>query len=250
MAYTANLITVLKSLFEIVESSPSDRTTWLKLHRVFRAYQRLDPREQIYRRIYANIQHDRQISDSVSFRRELCELLEHDPLRSGSERVGQNTQSTGASPTSSPSTEEPPSSLGLSTLSPGVHAPSPEVSAQSPGGPAPSPGVPAQSRGGHEDFDIYCEALERKYGKQSNYRRTHPRKSSVPRPDQDLQDTDSDSTVENDDGPDNYEERFFDVDNGSYNAPRSEKTMSKQSFSTYSLASITNSGTSTIFYDW
>jgi len=89
----------------------------------------------------------------------------------------------------------------------------------------------------------------RKYRKQSNYRRTYLRKSSVPRPDWDLLDTDSDSAVENDDGRNNYEERFFDVDSGSYNAPCSVKTMSKQSFSIYSLASTTNSGTSTIFYD-
>ena len=75
---------------------------------------------------------------------------------------------------------------------------------------------------------MYCKALERKYRKQSNYRRTHPRKSSVPRPDWDLPDTDSDSTVENDDVRDNHEERFFEVDSdgGSYNAPRSIKTAS------------------------
>jgi len=221
---------------------------WLKLYRVFQAYERLDPREQLHRRICANFQHDRQISDPDSFRRELCELLGPAPPRSGSEREetgGQNTQDTGAPPASSPSTGQLPSSPGVSapslggvsTSSPGVHVPSPGMSAQSPGGPAPSPGVPAPSPGGSEDFDKYCKAVERKYRKQSNYRRTHPRKSSVPRPDWDLLDTDSDSTVENDDRHNNYEERFFDVDNGSYIAPSSEKMASKASLSVFSSSS-------------
>ena len=216
---------------------------WLKLYRVFQAYERLDPREQLYRRICANFQHDRQISDPDSFRRELRELL-GEPPRSGSgrnETGGRNAQDTGAPPALSPSTGEPPSlpgvlgpSLGVSTSSPGVHVPSPGMSVQTPGGPAPSPGVRAPSPGGHEGFDIYCKAVERKYGKQSNYRRTHPRKSSVPRPDWDLPDTDSDSTVENDDRHNNYEERFFDVDSGSYIAPSSEKMASKATLSVFS----------------
>jgi hypothetical protein len=37
--------------------------------------------------------------------------------------------------------------------------------------------------------------------------------------------------VENDGGRDNHEEHFFDVDSGSYNAPRSVKTASKASLS-------------------
>jgi len=211
---------------------------WLKLCRVFQAYERLDPRKQLHRRICANFQHDRQIGDPDSFRRELWELLIPEPPRSGlecDETVGRNTQDTGASPTSSPSTGEPPSSpgvpapsLGVSISSLGVvHTSLPVVSAKPPGGPAPSPGE-------LEDFDIYCRAVERKYRKQSNYRRTHPRKSSVPRPDSDLPDTDSDSTVENDDRHNNYEERFFDVDSGSYIAPSSEKMASKASLSEFS----------------
>ena len=56
---------------------------WSKLYRVFQTYERFDPREQLHRRICAKFQHDWQIGDPVYFRRELGELLEHEPLRSG-----------------------------------------------------------------------------------------------------------------------------------------------------------------------
>lgn len=67
--------------------------------------------------------------------------------------------------------------------------------------------------------------------KQSNYTRSLPCTSSVPRADRDLSDTETDSILENDGGNDNYEEVFFDVDSGSYNGPRSIKTASKASLS-------------------
>src|SRR5712691_11244582 len=82
MAYTTDLITVLKSLFDVVKPV----TMWSELNRVFQAYERLDPRQQIHRRICANFRLDRQISDVDSFRHELRELLEGEPLLSGSER--------------------------------------------------------------------------------------------------------------------------------------------------------------------
>ena len=86
MAYTTDLITVLRSLFDIAKPSFSEGSMWLELNRVFEAYERLDPRQQIHRRICAKFQLDRQISDVDSFRRELRELLEGEPPLSGSER--------------------------------------------------------------------------------------------------------------------------------------------------------------------
>jgi len=59
---------------------------WSELNRVFQAYERLDPRQQIHRRICANFRLDRQISDVESIRHELRELLESEPLLSSSER--------------------------------------------------------------------------------------------------------------------------------------------------------------------
>ena len=158
MAYTTDLVTVLKSLFDIVKPTFSEGTMWLELNKVFQAYGRLDPREQIHRRICANFQQDQQISDPGSFRRELRELLlEREPPHSGSERNGTgswNARDTRARPGSSSRTTEPPSSSGVPTPSLGVTASSPKsqapshgVSAQPPGGPAPSPGGPTISPG-------------------------------------------------------------------------------------------------------
>jgi len=71
--------------------------------------------------------------------------------------------------------------------------------------------------------------------KLSNYQRTNKDKFSVSRPVRDITNSDDDSDVRNDSGDDNCEDEFFDVDSGSYNGPRSTKTMSKQSFSTGSF---------------
>jgi len=86
MAYTTDLITVLKSLFDVVKSSFSEGPMWSELSRVFQAYERLDPRQHFHRRICANFRLDRQISDVESIRHELRELLEGEPLLSSSER--------------------------------------------------------------------------------------------------------------------------------------------------------------------
>jgi hypothetical protein len=86
MAYTTDLITVLKSLFDVVKPRFSEETMWSELNRVFESYERLDPRQQIHRRICANFRLDRQISDAESFRHELRELLEGEPLLSSSGR--------------------------------------------------------------------------------------------------------------------------------------------------------------------
>jgi len=69
----------------------------------------------------------------------------------------------------------------------------------------------------------------------SNYQRTRKDKFSVFRPVRDLTNSDDDTDVRNDSGDDNCEDEFFDVDSGSYNGPRSTKTMSKRSFSTGSF---------------
>ena len=57
----------------------------------------------------------------------------------------------------------------------------------------------------------------------SNYLRTSKDKFSVPRP---VTNPDDDTDVRNDSGDDNCEDEFFDVDSGSYNGPRSTKTVS------------------------
>ena len=123
MAYVADLITVLTSLFDVVEPSSSEETVWSQLNRVFQAYERLDPREQIHPRICAAFQRGQQTGDPVSIGLELRELLsEREPPVSGSERNkigGRNAQDTGAG-----------------------------VSAKSPGEPVPSSGVPSSSLGG------------------------------------------------------------------------------------------------------
>ena len=162
MAYISDLITVLKSLFDVVTPSLSDGTMWLELNRVFQGYERLDPREQIHRRICANFQHDRQIGDPGSFRHELRELLmEREVHLSGPERndTGGRNAHTGAPPASPPSTgKPPPSPAGPATprrgpvtspagpaISRGGPATSPRGPATSPRGPATSPRGPATS---------------------------------------------------------------------------------------------------------
>jgi len=75
----------------------------------------------------------------------------------------------------------------------------------------------------------------------SNYQ--HIRKDTSRRsdPPDDLFDSDEDLGVRGDKEHDNHEEEFFDVDSGSYNGPRSTKTMSKRSFATQSLVSLDSS---------
>ena len=160
MTYTTDLTTVLKSLFDIAKPSFSEGTLWSELNKVFQAYEQLDPREQIHRRICASFQPDQQIDDPASFRRGLLRdlLLEREPRLSGPERSktggrnAQDTRATRAPGASSSRTKEPPSPPGVPTpsprvteSSPRVHAPSPGESARPPGRPAPSSGVTPSS---------------------------------------------------------------------------------------------------------
>jgi len=119
MAYTTDLITVLKSLFDVVPSS-SEGTMWPELNRVFQAYERFDPREQIHRRICANFQHDQQINDADGFRLELRAMLEHELGSEPKESGGRKVQATSALPT--PSLGLHPTSSRMSTRSPRVAA--------------------------------------------------------------------------------------------------------------------------------
>lgn len=78
MTYSADLTTVLKVLFENItrsSSSESLTTTWPVLKEVYQAHKMSETRQEIYRRIDAEFQHDRQIRDQDSFRRLLHELL-------------------------------------------------------------------------------------------------------------------------------------------------------------------------------
>ena len=136
MAYTADLTTVLKSLFDVETPSFSEGTMWLELNRVFQTYQLFDPREQIHRRICANFEHDRQISDPTGFRRELHELMEREPPLSGSgskETGGRNAQDTGVSPAPPPGAGKP--LLGGSVSIPGARATPIQVPGRSPRAP-------------------------------------------------------------------------------------------------------------------
>ena len=78
MTYSADLTTVLKGLFENItrsSSSESLTTTWPALKEVYQAHKMSETRQEIYRRIDAEFQQDRQIRDQDSFRRLLHELL-------------------------------------------------------------------------------------------------------------------------------------------------------------------------------
>jgi hypothetical protein len=78
MIYTADLTTVLKSLFEItVIRMPhsSERATWLKLKEAFEAYEGSGSRQQIHHRICAIFQHQQQTLDLDSFHRMFYELV-------------------------------------------------------------------------------------------------------------------------------------------------------------------------------
>lgn len=78
MIYTADLTTVLKSLFEItvirMPHSP-ERTTWLGLKEAFEAYEGSGSRQQIHHRICAIFRQQQQILDLDSFHRMFYELV-------------------------------------------------------------------------------------------------------------------------------------------------------------------------------
>jgi len=130
-AYTADLITVLKSLFDIViMSSFSGTTTWIALKDAFQASGQSDPHQQIHRRIWADFPHDQQIRDADAFHRLLRGLLE-------------DTRE----PVSSPSNSKVPmrhhqslEAPGSSRQRNGVHSPAPQRD-RVPSQPRPSTNV-------------------------------------------------------------------------------------------------------------
>ena len=101
MAYAADLITVLNSLFGKVtqpSSSEAPKATKRALTEVYQAYETSDTRRDIYRRISADFRQKLQIPgrDEEDFRRLLLQSLGSDPVSSP------NLESTGAA-LSSPS---------------------------------------------------------------------------------------------------------------------------------------------------
>jgi len=96
MAYNADLITVLKLMFEnVTQTSPSGPlgTTAPALNEVYQAHKLSDTRRQMYRRISETFQQDQQIPgrDEHIFRRLLCELLGYEPVSPPSGQVAAST---------------------------------------------------------------------------------------------------------------------------------------------------------------
>jgi len=99
---------------------------------------------------------------------------------------------------------------------------------------------------GSEDSNTYSRVPGLKLrGKQSNYQRNRQDEPSARQTDYNLSNPDDDVDADNDEEKDNFSE-FFDVDTGSYNGPYSMKTMSKQSFSAWSMFSTDSSRASRI----
>ena len=125
VAYTADLITVLQSLFvDVTRSSSSEtpRITSRALAEVYQAHKLSDTRRQIYRRISAQIPG----CDKDVIRRLLCELLEYGLMSppdsvqeskmvaassSPSSGVAAQSPTTGMATPSPPTRVAPPSSL-------------------------------------------------------------------------------------------------------------------------------------------
>jgi len=143
MAYNADLITVLKLLFETVTRTTPlgpPRTTGSALNEVYQAHKMSDTRRRIYRRISENFQQDLSILGPDTFRRLLYELLGYGPVLPPSRRVAPSSSvGSGVASTSHPTR--------VATLSPPIEvAPSshhstrmPSPSPQGIGGPAPPP---------------------------------------------------------------------------------------------------------------
>jgi len=111
------------------------------------------------------------------------------------------------------------------TLTPGTLTP-----------PSPTETIMDVAAGVSEGLKINRHRQNRR---QSNYLRIRQDRASIPSPNFYLQDTDDDvSVISNDEENDNFSERFFDADCGDDNGPRSLKTISKRSFSTWSIRSI------------
>ncbi|KAI0282699.1 hypothetical protein BC826DRAFT_265468 [Russula brevipes] len=113
------------------------------------------------------------------------------------------------------------------TLTPGTLTP-----------PSPTETIMDVAAGVSDGLEINRDRQDRR---QSNYLRIRQDslRASVPSPNCYLQDTDDDvSVISNDEENDNFSERFFDADCEDDNGPRSLKTISKRSFSTWSIRSI------------
>ena len=119
MAYIADLVTVLKLLFEQVtqsSSSETPRVTRQALTEVYQAYKMSGTRRQIYQRISADFQQKRQIPgrDEDTFRRLLRELLGYEPVSAP------DPEGAGAAASSplSPGVVSPSHSAGMATGTP------------------------------------------------------------------------------------------------------------------------------------
>jgi len=120
---------------------------------------------------------------------------------------------------------QPGDLMDTPTLTPGTLTP-----------PSPTETIMDVAAGVSEGLEINRDRQNRR---QSNYLRIRQDRASVPSPNRYLQDTDDDvSVISNDEENDNFSERFFDADCGDDNGPRSLKTISKRSFSTWSIRSI------------
>ena len=137
MAYTADLITVLRSLFEEVTQSSSletPRITSRALNKVYQAHKLSDPRRQIYQRISEQTPG----CDKDVIRRLLRELLGCKPMSPPDPES--KVVAASSSPSSGVAAQSPPTGLTTQLASTGMATPSPT------GVAAPSPrsnGVPA-----------------------------------------------------------------------------------------------------------
>jgi len=76
IAYTVDLISVLKSLFDFtLKPSLSGTKTWDVLKEAFEAYERSDSRQRIHDRVRSNIQRRQRIPDLGSIQSRVGELL-------------------------------------------------------------------------------------------------------------------------------------------------------------------------------
>ena len=130
MAYAADLITVLKSLFgQVTQLSPSEapKVTREALNKVYQAHKMSDDRRKIYRCIGADFQQQRQIPgrDEEVFRHLLLRSLGIDSvsprdLGAGpSPKPGAEPSNPGAGPSSNPGAEPSNPGAGPSPGPPG-----------------------------------------------------------------------------------------------------------------------------------
>ena len=141
MAYTADLIIVLKLLFEQVtqlSSSEAPKVTREALNKVYQAHKTSDDRQKIYRRIGADFRQKQQIPgrDGEVFHRLLRQSLEFDPVSPPDPRGA-------ASSPPPPSSGVATSSHSTVTISSGTATPLPSTGVARP--PPHSARIPLQS---------------------------------------------------------------------------------------------------------